>query len=211
MYHLTHDNKELKMHKMVVYMDGGSQAQPGTRKYLLSYGVVAHHNDTTVELHGALTDVPSALSGSHEHLAFVETLRHAKALSLDPVEVAFVTDDASVCDVNTFARNFGRVDVEHNTVKRLTNLLVYMNQKEDLYQYMLDCLFHSKFTKVKGHARCVYNLRCDDLAVHARNWAKGDLSPLLTFEEWLHDGHGYYDRDQQFQRWYAPFSDLRRA
>ena len=206
------------MHKMVVYMDGGSQAVPGTKRFILSYGVVAHYDDATAELHGALTEVPSSLSGSHEHLAFVETLRHAKALCLAPVDIAFVTDDASVCDVNNFARNFHRLDLEHNTIKRLVKLLEYMGLHEELHQYMLDCLFHSKFTKVKGHARCVYNLRCDELAVHARNWAKGDLSPLLPFEEWLHDGHLYYVRELDengnptgnnvAKLWYAPFSDL---
>lgn len=206
------------MHKMVVYMDGGSQVQPGTKKYLLSYGVVAHFNDTTVELHGALTDVIQSLSGSHEHLAFVEALRHAKAHGLAPQEIAFVTDDASVCDVNTFARNFNRIDLEHNTLKRLKKILEYVMPTDELHQYLLDCLMHSKFTKVKGHARCVYNLRCDALAVHARNWAKGDLSPLLPFEEWLHDGHLYYVAEVDdagnktgnnvAKLWYAPFSDL---
>lgn len=205
------------MHKMVVYMDGGSQAIFATKKFILSYGIVAHYNDTTAELYGAL-EVPGSLSGSHEHLAFVEALRHAKALGLAPEEIAFVTDDASVCDVNTFARNFHRIDLEHNTLKRLKKLLEYVMPTDELHQYMLDCLFHSKFTKVKGHARCVYNLRCDELAVHARNWFKGDLSPLLPFEEWLHDGHLYYvaEVDEQGNKtgnnvaklWYAPFSDL---
>jgi ribonuclease HI len=205
------------MHKMVIYMDGGSQVQPGTKKFILSYGIVAHHNDNTAELHGALTDAPSALSGSHEHLAFVEALRHAHQHSVDPSYLAFVTDDASVCDVNSFARNFHFVDQEHNTVKRLVQLLDHVGVRLELHQYMLECLFHAKFTKVKGHARCVYNLRCDALAVHARNWTKGDLSPLLPFEEWLHDGHIYYDKEVDkngnsvAKRWFAPFSNLQAA
>ena len=195
--------------KIIVYMDGGSQKADGPFKhrFVLSWGLIVHHQDTTVELHGAKDQVHQEYSGSHEHIAFVEALRHAMTHDIAPDELAFVTDDSSVCDVNHWARVFGRLDLTSNTIKRLLNLVKYLGFDSSMDAYMLRCLEWSKFQKVKGHARTVYNLRCDELAVHARNWVKGDLSPLLPFEEWLHDGHIYYDKEQNRKTWFAPFSD----
>jgi ribonuclease HI len=221
--------------KMVIYLDGGSKQQPNAfKRWVLSWGLVVHFQDQTHELKGAMLDILSEYGGQHENLAFLEAIKFAKFHDVKPENLAFVTDDAAVCEVNKWAREFGKLDAGSKTVQRLKSLLLYLKDArqydQELFDYMLGCLQFGKFTKVKGHARTVYNLRCDALAVNARNWAQGDLTPLLSFEEWLHDGFEYWvqhdvevevpsavegepptfvtEVKSKRKFWFAPFSDL---
>lgn len=192
---------------MIVFMDGGSQKHSHNgRLFLLSWGIVVHHNDETTELHGCKTHMPQNHSGSHERIAFMETVRHLMTLDVTPQEVSFYTDDSSVCDINEIIRRSKRLPQDHTTIQRFKKLADEYYDAET-FAACMSYLMHSRFTKVKGHSRTVYNLRCDELSCHARRWALGDLSPLLPFEDWLHDGFLYYDREQQPQRWFPPFSD----
>lgn len=220
---------------MVIYLDGGSKRQSNsTKRWVLSWGLIVHYQDQTHEIKGALIDILSEFSGQHENLAFLEAIKFAKSNNVAPEAIAFVTDDSAVCEVNKWAREFGKLDPNSKTIQRLKSLLIYLKEPQgyddELFAYMRECLQFGKFTKVKGHARTVYNLRCDELAVNARNWALGDLTPLLSFEEWLHDGFEYWvqrevDVEVPSQDpngtptvtqevisvrkfWYAPFSDL---
>lgn len=219
---------------MVIYLDGGSQKQENSRKCVLSWGLVIHFQDTTVELLGAETDILSEYAGAHEHLAYLEAIKYAKSKGVQPENIAFVTDDSSVCDVNKWAREFGKIDPASKAVARLKALHAYLkdqcNFPDDLMVYAKSCLQYGKYQKVKGHARTIYNLRCDELAITARNWTKGNVTPILPFEEWLHDGHEYWVQREVDVRvagpdpetpptiskevisvrkfWFAPFSDL---
>jgi ribonuclease HI len=221
--------------KMVIYLDGGSKPQPNAMKrWVLSFGLVIHFQDQTHELSGAILDVVSAYSGQHENFAFLEAIKFAHSQQVKPENIAFVTDDSAVCEVNKWAREFGKLDPASKTINRLKELMALLAKDrgyyDAMYPYLRDCLQYGKFTKVKGHASTVYNLRCDELAITARNWALGDLTPILPFEEWLHDGFEYWvQREVEVEKpglnaddppivvmekigvrkyWYAPFSDL---
>lgn len=220
---------------MVIYLDGGSKRQSNTNKWwVLSWGLIVHFQDQTHEIKGALLDIMPEYSGQHENLAFLEAIKFAKSHDVKPENLSFVTDDSAVCAVNNWAREFGKLDPNSKAIQRLKSLLIYLKDQQgyddDLFAYMRECLQFGNFTKVKGHARTVYNLRCDELAVNARNWALGDITPLLSFEEWLHDGFEYWVQREvdvkvpsqdpndtpTFTKevinvrkfWFAPFSDL---
>lgn len=193
---------------MLVYMDGGHQTHEHNKRLcMLSWGIVVHHNDTTVELHGCKTHMPEHFKGCHERLAFVEATKHVQSQGVSAENVSFVTDDATVCDYNLAFLRTEKVDKTHVTYERLARLCRELYDQAT-FDFMLECLTKSRFTKVKGHHKTVYNLRCDDLSSYARRVAKGDLTPMQSFEDWLHDGFHYYDKTQQVQRWYAPFSNM---
>lgn len=219
--------------KMLIYLDGGSKPQPNAGKlWVLSYGLVIHFQDQTHELKDAVLGVISEYSGQHENWAFLEAIKFAYERDVLPENIAFVTDDSAVCEVNKWAREFGKLDPASKTIQRLKSLFMYLREgrgfTDEMFTYMRSCLQFGKFTKVKGHARTVYNLRCDELAVNARNFALGDLTPILSFEEWLHDGFEFWvqrevevpgeteDDPPTFRKemvsvrkfWYAAFSDL---
>lgn len=203
------------MANTILYMDGGSARHHQSKECMLSWGIVALTNDVATELHGCHTRVAPKHSGFHEKIAFVESVKYLMGEGHEPHELTFYTDDSAVCDAN---RSYVLTGNHHNSstvVERLKGVCKAFYQAEkDLAEHCLRYLRGSRFVKVKGHARTVYNLRCDALAVHARNWANGNLSPLLSFEEWMHDGFEYYapdpDNPKENKRfyWYAPFSGL---
>jgi len=193
---------------MIIYMDGGSQKNPHVAsRFVLSWGIVAHYNDETFERFGCFADCHPFLQGSHEKLAFVEAVRLALELGVSPGEITFITDDGSVCDANRMFHKFGNLVRSEATVQKITEICnAYFNR--DLKEHCCRFLRLARFIKVKGHSRTVYNLRCDHLARHARNWEYGDLSPLLSFEEWLHDGFLHHDKKTMKKTWYVPFSEM---
>jgi ribonuclease HI len=193
---------------MIIYMDGGSQRNafmPGS--FILSWGLVAHYTDATYERHGCIGDCPPYLQGSHEKLAFIEAVRFALSLGADPDDITFITDDGSVCDANRMFHKHGNLVRSDATVQKITEICNAYFDKT-LKEFCLKFLARARFIKVKGHSKTVYNLRCDHLARHARNWELGDLSPLLPFEEWLHDGFLFYDKKLIKKTWFVPFSEM---
>lgn len=202
------------MANTIVYMDGGSARHHQSKECLLSWGMVALTGDQSIERYGCHARVEPKHSGYHEKVAFVESVRFLRESGHKPFELTFYTDDSAVCDVN---RSYVLADKlpQSNTISRLKDVCAtFYRGEKDLMYHCLNYLKNSRFVKVKGHDKTVYNLRCDALAVHARNWAIGNLSPLLSFEEWLHDGFTFYAPDRErpgenkLNYWYAPFSGL---
>lgn len=182
---------------------------------MLSWGIVALTGDQSIELHGCHSWVSPKHSGFHEKIAFVEAVRYLVPSGHMPHELTFYTDDSAVCDVNRSYVLRGNHHGSDTTISRYKTVCkaFYPNEPE-LFEQCMSYIRGSRFVKVKGHSKTVYNLRCDALAVHARQWAIGNLSPLLRFEEWLHDGFEFYTPDDdnpgenKRRFWYAPFSGL---
>ena len=189
-------------------MDGGSAKHHSKRDiYTISWGIVAHLNDTTHEVSGAHDKVGQFFNGSHELFAFIESVKFMMSHNIDYKTVAIFTDDASVCHVNLMYVKYNTMDHTQKLTQQLAQICKKFYNAEILEQ-CFECLKNARFEKIKGHRTIVYNLRADELARVAREVTRGNLTPILSFEEWLNDGFKYYDCDGVMQRWYAAFSDL---
>lgn len=197
---------------MIVYMDGGSQRVQQTKRqndWVLSWGIVAHKGDETVELHGSFKEVNSQFHGYHEMAAFAETVKYLKREGVPYEDVSFFTDDQWVVEAaNEFQPCYPDRMVDANFGFR-ERLMKFVNEfyPATMYDDMLECLQKGRFTKVKGHDNTVYNLRVDYLAVHARNLCQGVKEEFLQFEQWLAKGFKFFNTEKhEYDVWYAPFA-----
>jgi ribonuclease HI len=194
---------------MIVFMDGSGQQTPNAfKRWTLSWGLVAHHNDTTVELHGGTADAPQQFCGFHEMMAFAEAVNYVKRSKVPYCDVSFFTDDEWVVNAAFALHKDNWVSTE--TVDGIHNrLMMFVNEfyPSVMYDDMVECLRQARFTKVKGHEDTVYNLRVDYLAAHARNLAHGAKEEFLNFEQWLAKGFRYFNlKTHEWDVWYAPFA-----
>lgn len=190
---------------ITIFMDGGAAKwRPEKHQYVLSWGIVAHHGDSTTELYGSKIDVPHHLHGYHEMMAFLEAMRFAKGQGFLFENMSFYTDDPQVSYAGFMLHpaNFVATD-DVDKFKRRFQTLCLKYYDEGTYQDALECLVKSRFTKVKGHDTTVYNLRVDHLARHAREVAAGKEDVLDSFEDWL--AQGFYSNPYD-AAWFAPFA-----
>jgi ribonuclease HI len=192
---------------MIIYMDGGcvqTRNNPsGDKAWLLTWGMVVHHNDETKEFHGSASEVHHRFNGFHELMAFAEAVRYIKHLNIPFDQVSFYTDDDVITQTND-----GWDPMKYEKAKNRFMMLVNEFYPTALYDDMIECWENARFTKVKSHRNTVYNLRVDYLCSHARSLAKGLKEEFLTFEEWLAKGFTYYNvKKDEYDVWYAPFAE----
>ena len=193
---------------MIVYMDGSSVAN-GTSKenWVLSWGMVVHHNDATTEHYGILRGITKQFLGFHEMLAFAEAVHYVKKTGVPFEDVLFITDDEWVVNAQFVLHpdNWCGTEAVHS------RLMMFVNEfyPSTMYDDMVEALKKARFTKVKGHESTVYNLRVDYLASYARKEYHGRHDDFLTFEQWLARGFKYFNlKKRLYDVWYAPFASL---
>lgn len=184
---------------MKIYVDGGSTKQAG-KTYILSWGFVVEHQDTTVEINGERRNVSIDYRCFHEDQAFIEAMLYAKSRGIAPVDVSFYCDDETI-SYAAFSLHEGnyRLTKAENIRTRFRQLTLKFYTKE-IYEDCMLYLQNSRFVKVKGHESTVYNLRADYLAKQARG---GKI--ILNFEQWLADGFLDYTSAGPFT-WLASFA-----
>jgi ribonuclease HI len=197
---------------MIVYMDGSSVRSTNTQKqkdWLLSWGLVVHHDDITTEHHGHVSEVHQRFNGFHEMLAFAEAVKLVKHMKVPFEEVSFITDDEWVVNAQFVMHPDNWCGERAEQVKN--RLMMFVNEffPSTMYDDMLEALHKARFTKVKGHESTVYNLRVDYLAAHARQLKLGVYDDFLTFEQWLARGFKFFNTKKKlYDVWYAPFASL---
>lgn len=193
---------------IVIYVDG-SFTRYAARAFIHSWGVVANHNDSTVELYGAkkLHD-KEQFAGSYELLAFIEGFLYAKSHGYPYEQMSFYSDDESVVYAGIWGNknNFGNQDRYKKIVEKVKHVCdFYCPGVPNLVSEIEECFAKARFNKVKGHAKCVYNLRVDYLAKFARDQIRGQETVLESFEKWVKKGFLKYVNSQEAGRWFPHF------
>ena len=189
---------------IVLYVDGSSTYYSGKNKpgnynktFIHGWGVVAHHGDTSVEFQGCRL-VKSHQVGWYEISAFIEGFLYAKSHGFKNDQMSFYTDDESVAYVGQFRRT-GRGASYTVFQEKLEQICKeFYPNVEGLCEELLQCLEEARFTKVKGHATCVYNLRVDYLAKYARDVHLDPETQLKGFESWAAEGFPRWTGDSWF-------------
>lgn len=193
---------------MIIYVDGSFTRLAG-RTFIHSWGVVALHNDSMVELHGArkLHDFQQ-FAGSYELLAFIEGYLYAKSHGYKNEDISFYSDDESVVYAGIWgdANNFGQKDRYEKVMSKVKHICdFYYPQLKDLPNQIAECFAQSRFNKVKGHAKCIYNLRVDFLAKFSRDQILGKETSLEGFDQWIKQGFMKFVENAQSVRWFPHF------
>ena len=162
-------------------------------KQVVGWGIVAHHNDTTVEIQGSRT-IQAKQIGHHEYIAFIEAMLYAKSHGYKNEEMSFYSDEQQLSEIVTLFHPDNKS--KKSTVNKVKNRLRYVcNQfyKTSIYQDVVDCLCTAKINWVKGHSDTLYNKRVDYLA---KNAAKSRLTDttikIIPIEEHLLKAHSAF-------------------
>jgi ribonuclease HI len=172
---------------ITIFMDGSAIKQdPAKHEYVLSWGMVANHDDQTTEKFGHFNNVPMNYNIFHETVAFIEAMRYAKGRGFAFNEMSFYTDDLLLTHAGFMLHpgNFVATEDVHRLKKNIARLCTRYYD-DATYCDAVECLSTARFTKVKGHQRTIYNLRADYLARHAHQLVLETADPLLPFEVWL--------------------------
>jgi ribonuclease HI len=193
---------------VIIYVDGGAKKVSGTRTFDLSWGIVVHHNEQTVEHYGGYKGVDNKYGAHHEFVAFAAAVLHAKHAGVAFEDISFYCDDFHVCNAGSWFHLDNWVatsDVEWLKTRLLETCVNFFTP--DLYDDLLDCLIKARFTKVKGHSDVIYNLRVDYLANYARGLLRDTPIQWLNFEAWLAKGFLAYKTPRESYIWFAAFSE----
>ena len=188
---------------MVTIFIDGSSTRIKHNNYVISWGMIVSHDGNKSEHYGSNVSNNKMVAGNHELLAFIEGYLWLKSHNFKNHEISFYSDDESVSYGGYWLTDSSHYSRSESLVRRLKlvrdNFYPYVNFEE-----LLDCLKESRFSKVKGHAKCVNNLRVDYLAKFARDMYLGTGKILKSFDEWLNDGFLTYDRSG-ISKWYPHF------
>jgi ribonuclease HI len=193
---------------ITIFMDGSSVKQnPKAREYVLSWGIVAHHGDQTIEKFGNHSAVHQSFNGFHEIVAFIESMRYAKNQGFTFEDMSFYTDDISLpyAGFMLHPSNFVATEDVDRFKQRLSRMCAQYYDDATLSD-VLECLTKSRFTHVKGHDVTVYNLRADYLARHAHQLALGTADPFIAFDPWIEAGILKYASVDHPYKWYPHFA-----
>ena len=198
------------MSKVVAYIDGShvKYIADGQPKFVNGWSMILHHNSQSEELYGARV-IRKQDSGLHEFFAFVECVLELKRRGYKPEDVSIYTDDQIVTYIpfDLHPDNYSRGFLM-NLPKWKKACHHYFDEHtfEEALQFIQKC----RINKVKGHALCVDNHRCDYLAKYAA-WrkAKGNAfrNKFVSREKQLKDGFKH-NVDGEFVMWYPPFCDI---
>lgn len=195
---------------VIMYIDG-SQVQHKrhaneSTKFVNGWSIIIHSEGQSQEVMGA-SEIRQSDIGSHEFFAFVECMKVAKEKGYEPKDISIYTDDEVMAyiDFNLHKDNYRRgflmqVDKWKYLCKRYYT--------EETLDEVLEFVRQVRVNKVKGHAQCVDNLRCDYLAKYAAKsklHGKAYNAKFLTMDEQLKKGFIFYDNSQTAQVWHPPF------
>lgn len=205
---------------MNVYFDGSWVPVSSETKTIVeggdaavfAWGLVFDHPSGLVESSGIRFVEHTKLNGTHEVQAFIECALYCLSHNIAPSEITFVTDDEVTvygtqstpengCFFNAYS------DVLNEMLTRLVQYDVY-NEKtiESVRQFFRE----SRFVKIKGHARILWNLRCDVLATNAvKVFCKREVVPT-SVQEWVKKGfkHTRIEHRDGGGRWFPAFSGM---
>ncbi len=174
---------------IILYIDGSETFQNSSRSNIIvSWGIVAHFNDSTTEMFGSVlkTNAASDYRGKHEKIAFIESYLYAKSHGFKPEEMVFYSDDEFVCYMNQWAQNINYYECFNRGKKALKQAVQrYYPNMPELYREVLSCLMTARFHKVKGHKTCIYNHRVDYLCRVARSEHFKKKTEYKSFEDWF--------------------------
>ena len=188
---------------MIIYCDGGAKESKkyGKGNALLSWGIRIEDASGPTELFGSKV-VPRALVGKHETVAFIEAVIYAHAHNGNTLNTKFVTD---AIGLSYFHRPVLREHL-YTADKRIKSLIngVKTLYSEATLKLAEQYLIFAQISWVKGHQKCINHNRADYLATVARQIATDPSTQVVSFEEWLSDGHIQYGASGH-KLWHAPF------
>lgn len=197
------DHQPMRKRMIQIYMDGGAREAPGPEKnFDLSWGIVALFEDFHVESSGAWMNAPRRFGGAHEEIALAQAVRLAASLGFGAGDIGFFTDDLNACHAGGWLHPENYRPAQAAAVTERYRSLCDHFYDEALFERVMECLRVSRFTKVKGHARVVYNLRADYLAGMAREPG----SRPLPYDDWLHGGLSESSGPDNWAPWQPPFT-----
>lgn len=171
--------------RIQIYMDGSAKTRPGPgKKCDLSWGIVALFKDEHVELKGARLDLPRRFCGSHEDLALIEAVRFARSHGYSFESMSFVTDDSAACQAGGYLHPDNFRPHQAQELRARYKEMCDAFYDEATFEEVIECLSASRFTKVKGHAGVIYNMRVDYLARVARDPSQAPIE----YDDWLNEG-----------------------
>ena len=183
---------------MNVYFDGSYTLKDSEQRILknavFGWGFVISGYDEHVEVHGARVVKPGICSGAHEVIAFIEAVLYLSSHGIRVQDVNFITDDELTAygSKATVANGYACTSMHEALQSCLQSLVRNKLYTEEVLEVVRPYLFDGRFHKIKGHAGCVLNQRCDYLAKVASRAELGGKSETQGFLEWARNG---------FNRW----------
>lgn len=194
------------MRSCVMYTDGGWASHKGKSNHaILSWGIVALHDDTHVELTGTKSvHIRNVGPTNHEIVAFIEAMLYGLSHGFTHENISYYTDDEfiSYCPFRLHSGNIVPY-IQRETIKCRLNDICLQWYDIQTYYYLLEAFDKSRITKVKGHATTVNNLRADYLSSWARSKAVQSGKKFLEYDDWLNSNYTI----QYWRRWIAPFTN----
>lgn len=200
---------------ITMYVDGGqiraldlfkTNSKPADRKDLIvSWGIIAHYNDTSVELSG-VKRVPQSVNAYHEVFAFIEAVIYAYSHGFDASQIICYTDD-ELTGYSNYHIHVGNYSPRRQSLIDRTKFICDQFYTEDVFDMVMKCYHDSHMVKVKGHDKTIYNLRCDYLANYARRSLKPVHVTMKSFESWIDEGFITYLDCNTVTKWFAPFAN----
>lgn len=137
----------------------------------------------------------------------MEGIKYAQRKGYSFQDISIYTDDEVVSHIghSLHKDNFSRRFIMHLDRWKYLCKRYYDDQT---YEDVLKCVMETRIHKVKGHDRCVYNIRADYLAKHAAQvklFGAAHREPLMTLEQQLEEGIVEYGKGGKISRWYPPF------
>ena len=178
----------------------------GGAKYV-SWGLVFTEGEDYFEVSGFRKVSHDFGAGYHELVACVEASLWLHSHGYSPSEVSFVTDD----ELTVYGRHAtiengyafrGQGDRLRLASASLVQRKIFTREAMDVcWSYLLN----SRFDKVKGHAKNVYNERCDYLAKSAVRSETREDYKVMGYDEWLMQGFVRTDKEGNLCNSFAPF------
>lgn len=198
---------------MNVYFDGGyfdldrEGKQLKKNEHVAAWGIVIDSGEMQTEIMGSIKG--TGLNGSHEIMAFAETILWLDSHEVPPAEVVFYGDDQTSI-YGALSYNAGWTNTVHydNLIHKLKWLISAKHLPTEILTKMMPYIEGSRFHKVKGHKRCVNNCRCDYLCKVAYCRRVGKKCHLLDFLSYIAVGFSVWSQGVNTQ-WYPPtFNEL---
>jgi ribonuclease HI len=168
----------------IIYFDGGISFPSNTKNLpKVSWGIVLHTNDDTIEHSGCIEyGCGNGTMQYHELIALFESVRLVYINGLLPDECSFFTDDRMIASAG-----FHLHEANGSTKMRLTILAqlstvanIFYKHIPNILDVVIEYLLEARFTKVKSHMGVVYNCRADYLVRQART-----NKPLMKLDTWM--------------------------
>jgi ribonuclease HI len=171
----------------IIYFDGGISFPSHTKSKntlsKVSWGIVFHTNDNTIEHSGCIEyGCGSGTISYHELIALFESVQLVYINGLLPDECSFFTDDRTIASAGFHLHEAnGSMKMRRSILAQLSAVAnIFYKHIPNILDVVIEYLLESRFTKVKSHMGVVYNCRADYLVRQART-----NKPLMDLDTWM--------------------------